>query len=902
MNEKSNIPYNHEALHNINPQRTFEGASLTEIAFPIGGIGTGTVSLGGRGNLRDFEIFNRPAKGNVIPFTFFALWAKEDGKAPTAKILEGKIPPPYRNGFGEPQTQLQGVSRFDKASFRAEYPQANVTLTDPEMPVTARLSAWNPFVPLNVHDSAIPAAIFEWTFTNTTNAPVDIALAASASNPLTIKNEQGQYVNHGTVNNYRSDGSLKGILMSQPDANQADPATGTIALSTTWSNPDVQTRWYRGGGWWDKCHLFWDTFSANGTLAPVIDSEAAPWTGDVCSLVMHASIPAGGEVTIPVFYTWHFPRMTNPWGGEAVPVLDTYSGANYSDAWDAADYIARNFDRLKADTSDWRSVIYGSTLPDYVLEAITSQASIMRSPTCLLLADGRFFGWEGCSDNSGCCHGNCTHVWNYEQAVAFLFPMLERTMRQTEFLHNTRETGNMAFRTNLPPGSTLLNFKPCADGQMGVVMQVYRDWKLSGDDAFLKEIWPNVKLALEYTWTMTVDKMSPPLPETGNRSIDSPWDPDKDGVMEGEQHNTYDIEFYGPNTMCTAMYLGALRACEEIARYLGEKDKADEYRSIYESGRSKVDVDLWNGEYYFQQVKVLDGVIVPDHLKSPDSAVCGPTCQCKQSPGGKTTSLRDGDIIPKYQYGEGCLSDQLLGQLNAHVAGLGYLLDPEHVKQAVKSIFDYNFRAPIGGFDNVQRVYALNEEAGLLLCSWPHGNRPVLPFVYSDEVWTGIEYHVAAHLIYEGWVDEGLAVVKAVTDRYAGYNRNPWNEVECGHHYARAMASWAVKLALDGFTYDLVEGWLGFAPKINADDYTCFWSTNSAWGEYSQDLNTRCFGLRVVKGAQSLSTLRIADLPDGEVSATLNGVPVGASRDDKGLFFPMGVQVREGETLEMVVG
>jgi hypothetical protein len=258
--------------------------------------------------------------------------------------------------------------------------------------------------------------------------------------------------------------------------------------------------------------------------------------------------------------------------------------------------------------------------------------------------------------------------------------------------------------------------------------------------------------------------------------------------------------------------------------------------------------------------------------------------------------------MPKYQYGQGCLSDQLLGQLNSHVAGLRYILDPMHVKQAVKSIFDYNFRAPIGGFDNVQRVYALNEEAGLLLCSWPHGNRPVLPFVYSDEVWTGIEYHVASHLIYEGWVDEGLAVVKAVTDRYAGYNRNPWNEVECGHHYARAMASWAVKLALDGFTYDLVERWLGFAPKINAGHYTCFWSTNSGWGEYSQDLESQSFTLRVVKGAQSLSSLRFADLPDGKVSATLNGIPVEATRDDKEISFHVDVTIHEGERLDIVVG
>lgn len=855
--------------------RVYTGEALRCVAFPLGGIGTGTISLGGRGNLQDFEIFGKPAKGNVLPFTFFALWAKSEGPPRrVAKILEGRIPPPYRGGFGEPQNQLQGLPRFDEASFRGEYPVASVELSDDEVPVTASLRAWNPFIPSNVKDSALPVAAFEWTFTNPGEKAVEVSLAASISNPLSAKGDDGQYHGAGSLNEYRHAGNLKGVLLSHPKADANDPQTGSIALSTTWNDLDVQTRWYRGG-WWDKCHLFWDDFREDGRLTPVLDADPTPGWGDVSSLALHAVIPAGGSVTMPVCISWLFPRMANPWPAEGVkdpPPLETYAGSQFDSAWSVAEYFVENLDRLRLDTEKWRETIFGSTLPSQVLDAITSQASIMRSCTCFLLADGSFYGWEGCHDSGGCCHGNCTHVWNYEQAVAFLFPALERTMRQTEFLYNTRDTGNMAFRSQLPRGSGLMQFKPCADGQMGTIIQVYRDWQFSGDDSFLKEIWPKVKLALEYAWTMTADKLTPPAHE-GARSIDSPWDPDKDGVMEGEQHNTYDIEFFGPNTMCTAMYLGALQACEAMARHLGENDKAEEYRAVYESGRAKVERDLWNGEYYVQTVMLADGVTVPDALKSPASS-----CACKASPGGASPALCSGDVMPKYQYGEGCLSDQLLGQWACHVSGIGYILDREHVKKTLKSIFDHNFLPSVAEFPNVQRVYALNDEAGLLLCSWPRGSRPALPFVYADEVWTGIEYHVAAHLIYEGWIEEGLALVKAVRDRYAGHNRNPWNEVECGHHYARAMSSWSVKLALDGFSFSLVEGRLGFAPKVNAEDYRTFWSTGTGWGRYSQQPAKGEFALEVLHGSQVLKRLDLADLdsetvkvigPRGEITAVV---------------------------------
>ncbi|MHB9023940.1 MAG: GH116 family glycosyl-hydrolase [Armatimonadota bacterium] len=913
--QSGKLPFSREDLYAVGPQRTFSGSALTEIAFPLGGIGAGTISLGGRGNLRDFEIFNKPAKGNMLNYTFFALWAKAPGQAPVARVLEGKVPPPYRAGHGEPRMQLQGLPRFAEATFRGEYPTATVELADPSVPVQATMTAWNPFIPLNVHDSALPAAIFEWTFTNPTDQPVEISLAASFSNPIGVKKEGGGIDYSGGINAYQAVRNLRGIAISNPQIDPASAKSGSLALATTWDSLDVQTRWYRGG-WWDPCHLFWDDFREDGRLQPVMDSDPVPAarSGDISSLALQATVPAHGSVTLPVFLSWNFPRMANPWPAtsqwpsadtEGNETLQTYTGKHFADAWAVAEYVAVNLDRLRADTGRWRDATFGSTLPDHVLEAITSQASIMRSPTCLLLGDGNFFGWEGCSDTNGCCHGNCTHVWNYEQAVAFLFPELERTMRRTEFLHNTRESGNMAFRTFLPPGAKLSEFKPCADGQMGTIIQVYRDWQLSGDDAFLKEIWPRVKLALEYAWTMTRETMDQ---ESGagaigaagaqKRSIDSLWDPDKDGVMEGEQHNTYDIEFFGPNTMCTAMYLGALRACEEIARHFGETEKAEEYRAIYESGRAKVDAELWNGEYYIQQVKVIDEVEVPEVLKSPPAvtgaAECGATCECKQSPGGKAAALPAGAVIPKYQYGEGCLSDQLLGQWAAHVAGLGYLLDQDKVKTAVKSIFGNNFLPDFSAFENVQRIYALNDEAGLLLCSWPHGNRPTLPFVYSDEVWTGIEFHVAAHLIYEGWIDEGLTIVKAVTERYAGCNRNPWNEVECGHHYARAMSSWSVKLALDGFSYSLPENRLGFAPKINAGNYRTFWSTGAAWGRYTADAAGQ--KIEVLYGTQTLQRLDLSNLP-APVSVQGPNGPVAARVENGTLLLTEPVTLQAGEAL-----
>ncbi|MDD2628545.1 MAG: GH116 family glycosyl hydrolase [Limnochordia bacterium] len=871
--------------------RVFTGKALSQIAFPLGGIGTGTISIGGRGELKDWEIFDHPDKGNVPPFAFFALWAQAKGQAPVAKLLERRLLPPYTRAHGLPQAQLSGVSRFDEVKFAGQYPIANLEFIDGKMPVEVALTAFNPLIPHNVDDSSLPVAIFMWKIKNPHTAPVDISLAVSLSNFIPAHQRDGGYDCRGSINEYRRTNCAQGLFFSNPQGAADDPRNGSLALATTWQDISATTRWYRGG-WWDACHLFWDDFSTDGRINERLDAEKSPrHQGDISSMVLHASLEPKEEVTLPILLSWHFPNMRNPLhfaipGDEKHSKLKKYVAKQFTDAWDAAIYTVKHFERLREATSAWNDAIWNSTLPNYILDAITSQISTLRTQTCFRLEDGSFYGWEGCSDREGCCHGNCTHVWNYEQALAFLFPELERDMRRTEFLYNTCSRGHMGFRTRIPRGAEIWEFKPCADGQMGAIIQAYRDWQLSGDDSFLKELWPKIKLALEYAWNITPDNARP---------FDSVWDPNKDGVMEGQQHNTYDIEFYGPNTMTTAMYLGALRACEEMARYLGEEDRAQEYRSIFEKGRKRVDEELWNGEYYRQKVEVLEGLTVPEHLQTPLV-----TCACKSAPDGVGASLNQ-DLMPKYQYGDGCLSDQLLGQLCAHVAGLGYLLDQDRVKEAVHSIYRHNFRSDLAEFDNVQRVYALNNEGGLLLCSWPKGGRPAIPFVYSDEVWTGIEYQVAAHLIYEGWIEEGLEVVKTVRDRYAGFNRNPWDELECGHHYVRAMASWSVLLALSGFTYSMPKGTMGFAPCYQGEEFQSFWSTGIAWGRFSQVITDtgRRFCLRVAHGSIELSSLTLDGLTEGPCNVSCDGKPMRSTLQGKSVQFDKPLMVNAGQYIEI---
>jgi hypothetical protein len=430
----------------------------------------------------------------------------------------------------------------------------------------------------------------------------------------------------------------------------------------------------------------------------------------------------------------------------------------------------------------------------------------------------------------------------------FLFPSLARSMRETNFGYATDAEGHMDFRHKLPLGFEHWG-AAAADGQMGQIVKLYFDWTLTGDDDWLRRQWPSAKRALAYAW------------RPGG------WDEQKSGVMDGAQHNTYDVEFYGPNSMCGTWYLAALRAMARMADVMGDRDLAGECNRMCEHGGRWIDAHLFNGEFYIQQIRPIPRDKIASGLI--------------EGYGGKDT------MHPQFQLGDGCFADQLIGQHMATVAGLGDLLDPAHIRKALASIYRYNLKRSLVNHACVQRTYALNDESALVIVDYTKGSRPEAPMPYYGEVWTGLEYSVAALMISHGMVDQGIEIIRISRSRYDGEKANPYDETEYGRHYARPMASWAAIPMLAGFRYDARARRMELAPRLNHAGFQCFWSAPCAWGSF--ELSPRALALKPVAGAVSLKELMIAPFLEdaqGKLKVTSGGREIehSASPQDNGIL------------------
>ena len=786
--------------------RVFDQAHLDRIALPIGGIGTGTVSLGGRGDLRDWEIMNRPAKGFVPRLgnqdsvgPFLALFAQEEGQPAVCRLLEGPSPLSEYEGSHGARTPNEHMPRFRGCRFATAYPFGRVTLSDLDVPLEVELKAFNPLVPADADASGIPLAAFTVTLRNRRARAVTASAAISLPNFIGVdgaatstdwKGDTWPTGARRNRNTARSSEHVTGVLLSSAGVDTAAAAWGTIAIATTAREGISRRTAWDSGRWGTPLLDFWDDFAADGRLDQRTPLKAidAPMT----SLAVAVVIPPGESRDVTLLLAWHFPNRYT-WQPRSQPPgpddrIGNFYTTRYRDAWDVLEIEAPRLDDLRQRTVRFVRAFADSALPPEVKDAALCNLSTLRTQTCFRTADGRFFGYEGSNNHSGCCWGSCTHVWNYEQATAFLFGSLAWSMREIEFAHATDATGLMSFRVQLPLDRAREFGKAAADGQMGCVMKVYRDWQLSGDDAALKELWPHVRRSLEFCW------------------IPGGWDADKDGVMEGAQHNTMDVEYYGPNPQMGLWYLGALKAAEAMARHVGETAFADTCRDLFSRGSAWIDAHLFNGEYYEHQIR--------------------PPASADAVAPSLLVGMGADDITkPDYQLGSGCLVDQLVGQYMAHVVGLGYLVQPERVKTTLASILKYNRRTDLHAHFNPLRSFAVADESALLMASYPR-ERPANPFPYFGEVMTGFEYTAAVGMLYEGMTSEGLQSIRDIRARYDGLKRNPFDEAECGHHYARAMASWAAVLALTGFRYSAVTRELTFAGKPGR----LFWSTGYAWG------------------------------------------------------------------------
>lgn len=787
----------------------YTGQNLNRLAFPIGGLGAGMFCLEGTGAISHMSVRNKP---NIYfePSVFAAIAIK--GLTNGVKVLEGQVPDwkmfgARGTGNGAAGTTY-GLPRFQNATFTTKFPFGTVALQDADIPLKVSVKGWSPFIPTDEDNSSLPAGAFEYSFTNTGLKSIDAVFSYNAKNFMTGED--------GAVNSIGK--TANGFVLKQAAVKDKPEAEGSFAIFTDDANTVVDHCWFRGG-WWDPLTMAWNTVRDGNTRATEPVEKDAPGA----SLFVPFTLQPGATKTVKLMMTWYVP--ISDWNvGEVVPKescspeqgccaapedlgvkngkkgtslnYQPWYSSRFANVQEVADYWRSNYNDLYKKTKLFTDAFYASTLPAEVIEAVAANLTIIKSPTVLRQYDGRLWSWEGSGDDGGCCHGSCTHVWNYAQAIPHLFPTLERSLRNTEFCENQNKEGHQGFRANMPISPLKHDFHAAADGQLGGIMKVHRDWRISGDSEWLRKIYPVVTTSMDYCTKL--------------------WDPRNKGVVEEPHHNTYDIEFWGPDGMCTSFYLGALKATIEMGKYLGKN--VSKYEDLLNKGKLYIETKLYNGEFFFQDIEY-------KNLNAENPAKA-------QSFGGEysdeaiTMLQKEG---PKYQYGTGCLSDGILGAWIGSMCGLENFIDSQKVKSHLVSIHKYNLRKTLKEHANPQRpAYALGNEGGLLLCTWPKGGKLSLPFVYSDEVWTGIEYQVAAHLMQMGNVQEGLDVVRLCRDRYDGKIRNPFNEYECGHWYARAMSSYGMLQGLTGVRYDAVDKTLHLDSKVG--DFTCFISTATGFG------------------------------------------------------------------------
>jgi uncharacterized protein (DUF608 family) len=509
-----------------------------------------------------------------------------------------------------------------------------------------------------------------------------------------------------------------------------------------------------------------------GGIATSTDDSAKPLEDSLIGAVgRKLTLRPGASASVDFVITWHFPNLTIPGLGR---VGRAYA-ARFDSARAVAEYVAGHFERLSSQTRLWRDTWYDSTLPHWFLNRTFANTSILATTTCYRFKDGRFWAWEGI----GCCPGTCTHVWHYAQAAARLFPALERDQRErVDFgLALDRKSGVIRYRAE--HGATF-----AVDGQAGTILRAYREHQMSANGTFLQRVWPGMK-----------------------KSIECLLDRDKDGLLHGPLHNTLDADWFGVVPWLVSLYHAALRAGERMAEEIGDDDLARRCRSTFETGKTNLDRLCWKEDYQYYI-----------HIGDPKNP--------KQ--------------VGAY---EGCHIDQVFGQGWAHQVNLGRVMDEEHVKKALRSLWRYNFTPDVGPFRAVRkpgRWYALAGDGGLIMVTFPFQKdrefkgSGAWSAIYFNECMSGFEYQVAGHMLWEGMVTEGLAITRAIHDRYSGKLRNPYNEIECSDHYARAMASYGVYLAACGFEYHGPKGHIGFAPRVTPEEFRAAFTASEGWGTYRQ--------------------------------------------------------------------
>jgi uncharacterized protein (DUF608 family) len=822
------------------------------IGMPVGGIGCGELYLGGDGKLWRWDIFNAEFPDQIF---------YENGSEYEHPPLEGDAVPPInglRQGFaiqvGDDAPHTLDRNGFADIQFAGHYPVAEINYRDPAVPIEAHLQAFSPFIPLDVARSTFPATILRYTFHNTAAKPAHCRFGGWMENANAWKTRT---VAPGSlVNQAIAVGSHPALLLS------ATPGTayrkmsdvGTQCLLLLPDDPATVVSVRPGSSADPSVALAEASAASDGNSATVPFAIAARNGGPIGSVRAAFDLAPGQSRTLTCLLAWHNPNNTN------MPVSTDRRRANakqFKDAADVAATVAAQLDSLVRDTLLWRDTWNDSTLPAWFLDRTFANASTLASATFFQFADGRFYGNEGIYS----CQGTCTHVYSYAQAIAYLFPTIERDIRHRVdlTLALNPQTGVILSR-----GEGAGEF--AVDGQCGTILRCYREHLLCPNDDFLKSNWPQIKKAFDPLFAL---------------------DPHKEGLLDGPQHNTLDANWYGHISWISGLYVAALRAGEAMANICGDPAFAAECHQRAQAGSKALPDHCFHHGYFTAEVD-------PAHLDTTNS-------------------------------GLGCEIDQVFGQCWASQLDLPRVFDRDQTLSALRALWRNNFTTDVGPYRQASRRgrnYALAGEAGLIMATFPHddwtfaqasGNGKGAFPGYFNECMSGFEYQVAAHMIREGLTLQGLSIARAIDDRYDGAKRNPWNEVECGSHYARAMASYGVFLAACGYHADAPARSLEFSPALTPENFRAPFTTATGWGTYSQQSTPTSLTatIELKFGSLDLSTLKLHLLtPPTTATATLStkspateptDTHLTQNTDSTTLTFPQPIHLTSGNSLQLVL-
>ena len=837
---------------------TYKGTKTNEISFPLGGIGTGCIGLLGNGRLSDFEIFGRPNKKSLSGLSFFAIKAESCGNLIDARVLNSdsfgtrtgfdnySTPKFSGYGFGPHTTSLAGAPHFPETEFCARFPYASLNFNYEKFPANIKMTAFNPFIPFNDADSSIPAAFFEFEIENNTDKTIDYTVCGVLENPLPNcrntfdgdMNTNMKCVRLTTLDDAGDDGALDSKINAK-----------SLCIGTDCEDVSYQEYLYRGI-WFDRLQTFWNDFCKNPHFNNRRYDE--PKEKDAALIAAHITLEPGEKKTVKFIISWYMRFLENYWNpipkneGESDEDFHiknrwrNYYCRYYSSAVECAAYCFAHWNRLKQETDLFTDALFSSTLPNEVMDAVSSNLCILKSATLMRHTDGNIIGFEGCHANEGSCEGNCTHVYNYAYALAHLFPSLERGLRETEFRYCMDEHGAVNFRAPAPLGRRPRNYFPCVDGQMGAIFKTYREYKISGNFEWLCRMWPYVKKCIDYTFS---------------EENSFKWDPTKSGIMSGRQHNTLDTELFSPNSWLQGMYAAALISAAEMAEIVKDRKSAKEYRELFEKAKEFLNKELFNGKYFYQKIDVTDKSLLEPF--SHDAIVTSEAV----SPCDYYWSDEHGQI--KYQIADGSSVDQVLAQWHANNIGLGQIFEKDKLLSALDTIYNLNFKKTMRDFFNPCRNYCINDEAGVTICTYPEGaNKPKIPIPYAEECMNGFEYQAACLMIQSGMVEQGLEIVRAIRNRYDGEYRNPFAEMECGSSYIRSLASYTLVAAISGFEYNVPEQMVSFKPQLQfAKDgyFKCFYAVGESFGTI--EVGPKYVELTILKGELKIQKFGIFTEP-----------------------------------------